>query len=154
MERGFTTHYWDNWKASKAWDSQKKTDGIGKNSENHGASCVGGPSVPGMLADVVERVVPCPDLQCKVARAGARYLLLDSYCPRWTIMPISAWTTTRRRKKKRTETIMDPGSERGQRDGRLCGAKRAFLLNLVSPRRQRQGWLAKLGLGAHCGALP
>ena len=55
MERGFTTH-WDNWKASKARDSQKKMDGLGKNSENHGASCLEGPSVPGMLADVVGRV--------------------------------------------------------------------------------------------------
>ena len=60
MERGFTTH-WDNWKASKARDPQKKTDGLGKNSENHGASCLGGPSVPGMLADVVGRAVPRPE---------------------------------------------------------------------------------------------
>ena len=62
MERGFTT-YWDNWNASKARDPQKKTDGLGKNSENHGASCLGGPSVPGMLADVVGRVVPRPAVE-------------------------------------------------------------------------------------------
>ena len=62
MERGFTTH-WDNRKASKAWDSQKKMDGLGKNSEHHGASCLGGPSVPGMLADVVGRVVPRPAVE-------------------------------------------------------------------------------------------
>ena len=41
---------------------------------------------------------------------------------------------------------MDPGSERGQRDGGLCEAKRASLQNLVAPQQQCQGRLARPGL--------
>ena len=56
--------HWNNWKTSKARDSQKEIDRLGKNAENHGARCFGGPSVPGMLADVVGRVVPRPAVEC------------------------------------------------------------------------------------------
>ena len=42
---------------------RKKVDDLVKNVDDHGASCLRGPSEPGMLADVVGRVVPRPAME-------------------------------------------------------------------------------------------
>ena len=56
---------------------RKKVDDLGKNVDDHGASCLGSPSEPGILAHVVARVVSRPGVESD-ARAGARDLLFDA----------------------------------------------------------------------------
>ena len=62
MERG-SLNLWDNGNLSKDRALRKKVDDLGKNVDDHGASFLGGPSVPGMLAGVVGRVVPRPAVE-------------------------------------------------------------------------------------------
>ena len=80
MERG-SLNLEDNRNVSKARAFRKKVDDLGKDVDDHGASCLRGPCEPGMLADVVGRVVPRPAVEsvCKSGskRPTARYTERD-----------------------------------------------------------------------------
>ena len=91
MERG-SLNLWDNGNVSKDWAFRKKVDDLGKNVDDHGASCLGGPSVPGMLADVDGRVVPRPAVE-SVCESGSK--------------GSSARTRTEMRRGRRWEQVAD-----------------------------------------------
>ena len=76
-ERG-SLNLWDKGNVSKSRAVRKKVDDLGKNVDDHGASCLGGPSEPGMLIDVVGRVVFRPaDCESGSKGSSARYTNRD-----------------------------------------------------------------------------
>ena len=69
--KGCSLNLWDNGDVSKDRASKKKVDELGKNVDDLGASCLGGPSEPGMLAEVVGRVVSRPAVE-SVCESGSK----------------------------------------------------------------------------------
>ena len=73
---------------------RKRVDDLGKNVDDHGASCLGGPCEPGILADVVGWVVPRPAVALMAVETCAR--------------------STSERRRNGASTVLEPLREQAQ----------------------------------------